>query len=156
MFITEKIRKQAGQSSKVSDNAMLQMNVERKGICQVCGHKIKHHYGVHIPDMGYMWVGNKCYHTLTNENSDTIIATGKFEKNGYVMVALTDEEYNNLVTRAFKSGITHVGSGLYQENARRYILNRFLASLVKYADNNRDRALTQKQYQAAFKQRVIK
>ena len=69
-FITEETRKQLSKFTRVSDELMFNLGIERQGYCQMCGHEIQKHFGVKSPDGAYYWVGSECLKTLTGSDPE--------------------------------------------------------------------------------------
>jgi len=77
-FITENLRKSTGKCAVVHDLVMDNLGVEKMGTCSACGHDIKNHFGIEIPETenqekSYIWVGSCCAKILCDSEKTMIV-----------------------------------------------------------------------------------
>ena len=136
MFTTEQMRTREGQYSHASDDYMVAAGVERKSVCEACGHAIELHVGVVSPTGRAMWVGINCAATLTSGEQPASVVTPQ-GKRDYVQVSA--EWLRTLRAAAY---LPDSGRGLI-------VRNQFLASVYRQV-SSRGRASV-KQFDAVNK-----
>jgi len=136
MFTTDQIRQTEGQYGYASDDYMIAAGVERKNICEACGHTIELHVGVISPKGRVMWVGSNCAVTLTSGEKLANFVTPKGVQE-YVQVSI--EWIRALRAAAY---FPDSGRGLI-------VRNQFLASIYRQASGRRK--LSIKQFNVANK-----
>lgn len=147
-FISETIREQAGQYTRVTDRAMINAGVERMGTCSFCGHKIRNHVGVQSPDGTLAWAGSDCASILCREDVVIDLDAGTVYKDDGREYVAVDAVFCDRLGRAAYSDWDKL-SHSYCPTHYRSTSSQFLASLLKTA--RRYKALSRKQYDAAIK-----